>query len=341
MTPDAVALARLGRYDEALAATEVALRDPTAEVLAAAAQVYSLVGDYSRALSCYERALALVDSEQGKELWSQIGRIRLARGDLVQALHAYEQASSLEHVGRLRHLLGDYDGSRHAFDQALAQSADPSESARLLGAIGRLRTDQGEFDGGRECLERSVSLHRGREDRPGLATSLGYLGNLLLERGNLEGAERFLRESLEILREVGGPWAQAFALVRLGRVLGEGGRFGEAEEAFREGILVSRTLETPIFLADALRHRARLRLRTKDPRGRFDAEEALELSRTLGNPFEVVQAMTTLARYEKSERAAELIAQARVLLRSDANPRAVRTLQEDEAAVRRSADVHE
>ncbi len=342
-------LAEQRRYDEALAVAEEAVRaarpvggSPFAEALETLARVHGLVGDYPRALNGYLEAARIRqemgDSSSAALDWLDIARVRRTRNELVEALRACENAvalsrtaEALRQAGTLHELLGQYDSSLAAYEECFALRRQAGD----LAAVGAIRTDLGDFQRASRDLENALKLSRDSGDRRAVAVSSGFLGGLLLELADYERCERRLREALAIVQEVGGPWTQAIALLRLGRLFAESDRAAEAENAFREGVAVSRTLETPTFLGRTFRCRARLRLH--DPRGKFDALEALELARGVGNPFESAMAMTALARFEPKERALQLVAQARVLMPSDANLLAVLTCLEDEAAVRLSA----
>lgn len=332
-------LAEQRRYDEALAAAEEAVRatrkaggSSLAEALETLARVHGLVGDYPRALNGYLEAEKLReaagDIPSAAEDWLHIARVRRTRSELVGALAACERSLSLARTTEALRQAGTLHGLLGQYDAALAAHEECGDRA----AAGAIRTELGDFEGATRDLRTALEFSKGDRE---FAIASGALGSLLLERGDYEESEKRLREALAIVREVGGPWTQAFALLRLGRLFAETGRAVEAEKAFHEGVTVSRTLETPTFLAQTFRCRARIRL--GDPRGKFDALEALELSRGVGNPFESAMAMTALARFESKDRALQLVAQARVLMPSDRNLLAVLTCLEDEIAVRRAA----
>lgn len=355
----AVALARLGRYDEALRAAASALassRDPA--TISSAAVVHGLVGDYEQALKLHEEALAgwrrAGDLRGVQQEWIHLARVRRSLGDPRASAEAFELAlrvareigglhaiaSILQSLGGLRHFVGEYDAANAAYTEALSiwrELGDRRGWAQSWAGIGAIYAERGQYFTSLGFYREALEALREIGDLGALASTLGSMGTVHLERGEYEPARECLEDALRIVREIGGPWTQALVVIRLGRLYGDTGRVADAERMFREGIAVSRTVETPIFLAEALRARARMRLAAGDPRGKADAEEAVEVARELGNPFELAEALSTLARYASGERAAKLVEEARALAHPAGNFRAFLTTVEDEASVRLAA----
>lgn len=142
----AAALARLGRFDEALAqAQAVPDRDDARQLVerlsktlaqAALAQAQS---DPARGEAALRRAAALRPGDAG--IATELGRFLAARGRAREALAAFEAAVAAEsdaavawlNLGRARRRAGDLDGAIAAFDAAaLADPADPNALAEKL-----------------------------------------------------------------------------------------------------------------------------------------------------------------------------------------------------------------
>gem|GEM_PF-1564387 len=142
----AAALARLGRFDDALAQAQ-AVPDTTdarrlverlSKTLAQAALAQAQ-SDPSTAEAALRRAAALRPGDAG--IATELGRFLAARGRTREALAAFEAAAAAEpdaavawlNLGRARRRAGDLDGAHAAFEAAaLADPADPNALAEKL-----------------------------------------------------------------------------------------------------------------------------------------------------------------------------------------------------------------
>lgn len=344
---EAAALARQGRFDEALRAIEarLAAEPRNAGVLDAAGEVYGLVGNYEESRRRYQEALdlhiAARDAAAERATLVRLAQVHRSLNEHDLAERRYRRALEIgagdpapvfRGLGGLKQDLGDYRAAADCFSRAAA-TGDRLERALARAGEGAALAEDGQHDRALALLEEAAAEFEALGEEAPLATTVGDIGIVRLDRGEFDSARGLLERSLELARKAGGPWTQARALMRLGRWHAEAGDPDEAERLFRECITASRIVEMPFLLPEALRLRARLRLSRNDERGRRDAEEAVELAREGGNPSELAESLSTLGRFTGS---LKLIEEAREL---DC-PTRWRTdfvLAEDEAVLRRRA----
>ena len=199
-------LHRLAQAVEGAPAAEPAL---IAKALRTASALAILEGDYSRARTLAERALALYS-----ELGDETGVVR-----------------SLSNLGAILLGLREFDRAADTLDECIA-AAESLGEARLIALARNNRGDvalsQGELEVAADQFEQSLALLREVNDVANVARALYNLGAVEIERGRPERAQPLLVEALELSAGVDDKEDMAWCLIALAAV---GARAGKAEDA--------------------------------------------------------------------------------------------------------------
>jgi tetratricopeptide (TPR) repeat protein len=165
-------------------------------------------GDYSRARSYLERAVALHAEVSGPE--------------------HQDTAQSLNILGVILNDLSDFEGARPFLERALAirekvLGAEHPDTAESLNDLGVLLERQGKFSAARIYHERALAIREkvlGAE-HSNTAISLGNLGGVLYKQGDFDRARSYFERALAIREKALGPEHSdtATSLSQLGRIL--------------------------------------------------------------------------------------------------------------------------
>ncbi len=133
---------------------------------------------------------------------------------------AEARARALEGVGWLASGQGDLDRAQAAAEEGLKLSTEAGlgdvVAADLQNVLGEVARQRGDYEWAVELLEESLALHRGAEDRRGIAWSLGNLANASGDLGDDERAKELYEEGLALSRELGGAELLGAYLISLG-----------------------------------------------------------------------------------------------------------------------------
>ncbi len=193
----------LGRYDKALGQFAEALAifrelgnsAQTVRVLIGMATAYRLSGEHSRALVFVERGLGLVRSKR-------------RRVDLLAGL------------GAIRTAIGEYEAAVEAYEQALKLARESQMTARVatfLGNVGQAKMWVEDFDGARTALTEALASFEIAKHPPSIATALANLGHLELRQGRGEKALVLCERAVAMVKDLDAP----FLLASLEQNVGE------------------------------------------------------------------------------------------------------------------------
>jgi tetratricopeptide (TPR) repeat protein len=169
--------------------------------------VWSVTGDYQRALDYYEKALPLYresDYHNGESLaLTNIGFVLSQMGDNERALEFYAEslalnrehgdkngeATILNNIGTAWMNLGDNQKALDYYEQALPlrqSSGDKWGAATVLNNIGRMWSLLGEQDKAIEYLNQALPLRQAVGDKRGEAVTWHNLARVYEKLGNIE-----------------------------------------------------------------------------------------------------------------------------------------------------------
>jgi CHAT domain-containing protein/Tfp pilus assembly protein PilF len=197
--------------------------------------VYSAMGQYDRALECYQQALAIgkevkrrgLEANQLKSLgglYADLGQHDRAQEYYQQALainkevkDCFLQGNLLSSLGWHHYRMGRHDRAREYFQQALAVHRAfciqplnrPFEWRHRAGEAGDLYSlacihdSLGEYEPAREKCQQALAMKRELKDRHGEGNALNVLGIIYLHLGQYDLAREALDESIKIAHETG------------------------------------------------------------------------------------------------------------------------------------------
>lgn len=160
-----------------------------ADVLAAVASIYVVLGRYEQALPVLEDVV---------ELRTQ------TNGELSE-----ERASALDSLTELIEIQGDYERAESLQRQAVAvrrELGEPMGLANSTTRLGRVLHLKGDLEAAEGHYREGLGIYRQREgeNSASVAQSLGHLGSLLLHQDRLEAAEQSHLNALAIWRSLHG-----------------------------------------------------------------------------------------------------------------------------------------
>ncbi len=210
---------------------------------ALAAEYYQKAGEHARilyanveALAHFQTALALGHPEPAR-LHEAIGDLHTLSGEYSAALSSYENAAALEgsrlaetpgHLATLEQKIGDVHGRRGEWElaechfeaalEALGETSDPGERARLLAAWSQLAYHSGQPAQALELASQAQRLAETNGDLRAMAQANNILGILARGRGDMDLALHLLEQSLQIAEKLDDPNARVAALNNLALV---------------------------------------------------------------------------------------------------------------------------
>ena len=199
-------LRRLAHAVEGAPAADPAL---IAKALRTASALAVLQGDYPRARTLAEGALALY-----RELGDETGVVR-----------------SLSNLGAILLGLGELERAAETLEECI-EAAEALGDARLIALARNNRGDvallQGQLEIAADQFQQSLALLREADDVANVARSLYNLGAVEVERGRIELAQPLLLEALELSAGVNDKEDMAWCLIALAAV---GAEVGKAEDS--------------------------------------------------------------------------------------------------------------
>jgi len=253
------------------------------DLLRARGQSYELLGEFDRARSDHEAALAAataaVDRGAAWQALQDLGFLWAAR-DYDRAGSYFDQglalarqieepariAGSLNRVGNWQMMAGRPLEARPFHEQALAtfeQIGDRHGVAETLDLLGLATLHSGDISGAASCYERAAALYRELDDRRGLATSLAMLAplstfHLLIpmvpahrERERPNRAAEEADEAVQITRAIGWRAGEAFVLAELGYATVAHGEYAAALQMASEALTIAEEIGHQQWLAGA------------------------------------------------------------------------------------------
>lgn len=240
--------------------------------LAGEGQVASLMGrahhqlgQVRRALTLYERALALQrklgDGEGEAETLTYIGSAWSDLGEKQRALELNEEAlqvwrkigdkygesATLNNIALVWADLGEYGRAIKNFEMALMTLQESSEKhwirAVYLNNLGSIYSDVGQNRKALTFYEQALSLHRQEGNTEDAATVLGNIGALWSELGEKKRALDLFQQSLELARKANDVYCEARMLINIGEAWLSLGESRKALNLFEEALPLIRRIE--------------------------------------------------------------------------------------------------
>jgi tetratricopeptide (TPR) repeat protein len=226
-----IALRRLGRLDEAIAAYQAVLerRPGHAAVHFSLAIAFDRLGESERALAAYERALALQPGFV--PALSNLARLRARRGEATLAIEAAQRALTLapDYADARVNLAMAYlaaDDPHAAEREAKRAAEERPESAETQEALGAAALALGRPEQAAAAFRQALALQPDERFRGHLAVALRGLARQRRGQGDALSALTALREATQAAPHDADAWAERADLAF------EQGRLDEASEAY-------------------------------------------------------------------------------------------------------------
>jgi Flp pilus assembly protein TadD, contains TPR repeats len=261
------------------------------------------VGRLAQAEAMFERLIELSESagEEWKAMgYTQLGRIRRLRGDLLEAERLYSQAleinqrlnrkegvaSILASLGILNHSRGDLNRAEEMTRKAVEINLELKRDEGLAvnyGNLGAILLLKGHLDEAEESLRKAVEINERINQVEGLAANYANLGGIYKERGDLNRAEVMILKAIKLNEKLGRMAGLASNFGSLADIFLERGETKLAEEMLAKAIDINDRLSLRSGLADNYDRFGELYLKRGDlTRAEETFRKALELNQKLG-----------------------------------------------------------
>jgi tetratricopeptide (TPR) repeat protein len=201
--------------------------------------LYTQLGLYDEALSCYEIAAHLyvdVENKSGEgTALNNISQIYDARGDYDTALSYLERSlklrqeignksgegTTLMNIGNICSARGDYDTALSYLERALKMSqeiGDKNVEFKALGNIAKIYSVRGENEKALNQFKDVLVICQEIGAKNGESTTLNEIGRIFSARGDYEAALSYFERSLKIAQGIGDKSGEGATLSNLGTI---------------------------------------------------------------------------------------------------------------------------
>jgi tetratricopeptide (TPR) repeat protein len=299
-----------GDYASAAAAYREVAADP--EELTAAEARFRLgrvswrQSRFEAALREFETAGALAARVQATELCARIangiGAVHYARGNYLEARHAYSEARALTHdgamlgkiilnLGVIANIEGDLEAARAHYEEAYRlfdSHGDRPSAALALHNRGMVEADQEQWENADRSFAGALDLATRDGDADLIARTLVNRSEVLAARGQMHEVIAHCDRALELFALQGDELGRGEALcwrARGGRLLGD---LAMAERNATEAVQIASRCGARLLEAEANRELGEVkRARGSEDAARVLLQRALELFRELGSVRDV------------------------------------------------------
>ncbi len=163
-------------------------------------------------------------------------------------------------------------------------SVDPEIQAKVLNGAGILAQNQADYPAAQSFFEESLSIHRKRGNKQGIAGLLNNLGWLAWRLGNYAEAKSLSKEGLILHKEMNNNAGIATSLNNLGFVAHHQGDYAAAQSSHYESLMIRRKLDNKRSVAFSLSNLGwALQKQCKYDQASEKHKEALALLQELGD----------------------------------------------------------
>ncbi len=263
------------------------------------------LGEYDKALSCYQQSLPIRkevgDLEGESSTRSNIGNLYYQQGRFVEALEHYYQAVALsqqagnrESESRTRSNIGLVHLHRGEYAEALQQFlatlqlteklGRPDRVAACLKNIGGVYEKQGQDDLALEYFKRSLAMFEVAGHPSGIASVLNNIGMLEARKGDYDAALAQLQASLALYMKLGNRASAANCLSNIGSIHMNRGQLESALSFFRRSYLMGQALgDRPRMAIDQAKLSTLHLLLGATDSAHWYAQQALTLAQAVDN----------------------------------------------------------
>ena len=252
-----------------------------------------------------------------QQMW--IVRLDQEHDNIRAAIESFRRdaciTEELRMVGALAwfwHRKGHFSEDRGRLQSALERSEGMSSPARLRALLGNgmLTLVHGELAEGSRCLQEAVTLALSLDAQIDLAVARLWLVWHTLFRHGPSEALPLARSAFEAFEDGTDRWHLGLSHMGLGFVTGALNQLDTARQHISDASAIFHELGDPWGIATSLTEMAHIAYRQNSPAALALAEDAVEVSREMGDGWQTVQALGLLVEIARSsddlDRAAEL-----------------------------------
>ena len=246
-------------------------------------RVLDLVGDWSRAVTVNEEALAAAGGagDAGSQGWAHAALADIARkqgqfdeatSQLAAASSRFTEAGDEAGLGQVLHLAGtvaaqtgDLALARTRYEESLAirtRLGDKAKMGSLYSNLAIVAEYDDDMPETRRMAERALALRVEADDTWGIGVSHNNLGAIAIREGRLGEARGHIEEALRLLGQVGDSWFAASAQALLANVFRDLGDHVAASRDYAACLLVFVTLDDQVAQAEVFEDVATMAART-------------------------------------------------------------------------------
>ncbi|MGM0510733.1 MAG: tetratricopeptide repeat protein, partial [Thermoplasmatota archaeon] len=227
-------------------------KDLENEIMEDLADLFTLTGDFSRALENYR---SILDSAQEKtdkiRLYRKSASVLQKKGDFEEVIKLAdkgltytekddEEKSKIFNIkGWALMRAGDYNRSLEIFqeEKEIADNlGDKEEMGQAYHNLGTITWFKGDYETAVEYLSKAIDIREDIEDIKGLSDSLNNMGTVHYDSGDLEASLEYHERSLEIEEKIGNKRGIAMSLNNIGVIYKNRGDLKTALEYYEKSL---------------------------------------------------------------------------------------------------------
>jgi CHAT domain-containing protein/Tfp pilus assembly protein PilF len=234
--------------------------------------LYSLVGNYSKALECLQKSLAFAQESASQsriaESLLNIGTVYYYQASYHEAMRFFNEAlalaeklgiksvaaSSLSNIGLIHSAEGNYDQALEFHFRSLRvseESGDKGKAAATLLNVGSAFGFLGDYPRALDSYQRVLKIAEEMGIKDSVAQALNNIGVLKADQGNYADALRTLHRSLALFEEIGDKASTAHSLAILASTLVTQREYQKAVELAGRAASLAEEIDSPANLLHA------------------------------------------------------------------------------------------
>lgn len=237
------------------------------DVLGSIGEVYTLIGEYDRAIESFNDAVHLTeDTEEKAKNLRKLAEAHMKKGEFARSLEvtdtaqeflknirSVEKGRSLVLEGKIYYGKGDFGKAMLKLSEAVKlfeKLGEERDLGNAIRAVGNIYLNKGEFDKALEHYEKSLLVMETVKDPIGIASALNNIGIVYQDIGKTDRALDFYKRSLDIEKKIGNKWGIAQSLNNLGIVHRNMGQPDRALEFYRHSLRIKEKIGDKQGIAD-------------------------------------------------------------------------------------------
>ncbi|NOQ64593.1 MAG: tetratricopeptide repeat protein [Methyloprofundus sp.] len=186
-------------------------------------QLYDSLGDYDKAMECYQQNLILCRELKDKE----------------------NEAATLNNISQIYKVRGEYDTALGYLQSSLKicqEISSKSGEGAALNNISQIYDTKGDYDAALSYLQDSLKIHENIGDKLGIGTTLNNISQIYDAKGDYDTALSYLQESLKIHEEIGNKSGTSITLNNLSLAYNAKGDYDSSLGYLQDSLKISQEI---------------------------------------------------------------------------------------------------